>query len=89
MRLFVHDWHCLIHSTIHALKERLDARFIQLQRSSIVRHHERRWIARLRDGSQQAFAKSHVSAVLELMAHDSSKDGGHPSKSDAVVEVTR
>ncbi len=97
MRLFVHDWHCLLHSTIRALKEQLDARFIQLHRSSIVRidfidrlmHHERRWIARLQDGSQQAVAKSHVSAVLDLMAHDSSKDERKPAKSDTVVEVSQ
>ena len=97
MRLFIKDWHCLIHSTIRALTEQLDARFIQLHRSSIVRidfidrlmHHERRWIARLRDGSQQAVAKSHVSEVLDLMAHDSSRDERNPAKSDFVVEMTQ
>ena len=94
MRLYVHDWHCLLHSTIRALKERLDARFIQLHRSSIVRidfidrltHHDRRWIARLRDGSQQAVAKSHLLAVLALMAHDSSKDEHQPAKRGTVME---
>ncbi len=94
MRLFIHDWHCLIHSTIHALMERLDHRFIQLHRSTIVRidfidrlmHHERRWIARLRDGSQQAVAKSHVSEVLGLMTHDSSKNEHKTAKSDTVLE---
>ncbi len=96
MRLFIHDWHCLIHSTVHALKQRLDARFIQLHRSAIVRidfidrlmHHERRWVARLRDGSQQAVAKSHVSAVLDLMAHDSSKDERNPAKSETIRRST-
>ena len=95
MRLFIHDWDCLIHSTVRALIEKLDARFIQLHRSSIVRidfidrlmHHERRWTARLRDGSQQTVAKSHASAVLELMAHDSSKDVRGPAKSDIVIEA--
>ena len=95
MRLFIQDWHCLIHSTIRGLAEKLDARFIQLHRSSIVRidfidrlmHHERRWIARLRDGSQQAVAKSHVSALLDLMAHDSSNVERRPAKSDTLVEV--
>jgi DNA-binding LytR/AlgR family response regulator len=94
MRLFVQDWHCLIHSTISALKEQLDARFIQLHRSSIVRidfierlmHRERRWIARLQDGSQQTVAKSHVAAVLQLAAYDSSKDMPKQSKSDTAVE---
>lgn len=95
MRLFIHDWDCLIHSTVRALIEKLDARFIQLHRSSIVRidfidrlmHHERRWTARLRDGSQQAVAKSHASAVLELMAHDSSKDVRGPAKSGIMLEA--
>ncbi len=95
MRLFVHDWHCLIHSTIHALKEQLDSRFIQLHRSSIVRidfidrlmHQDRRWIARLRDGSQQAVAKSHVSAVLGLITDGLSKDERKQAKSDTVVEA--
>lgn len=95
MRIFVHDWHCLVHSTIRALNKQLDARFIQLHRSAIVRidfierlmHHDRRWTARLKDGSQQAVAKSHVPAVLELMNPDSSKDERKPAKSDTVVEA--
>ena len=78
MRLYIQGWHCLIHSTIHALKEQLDARYIQLHRSSIVRidfierllHRDRRWVARLRDGSHQPVAKSHVSEVVDLIAHD-------------------
>jgi len=96
MRVFVRDWHCLIHSTIRALRDQLDARFIQLHRSSIVRidfidrllHQDRRWIARLGDGSQQPVAKSHVSAVLDIMAHDSSMDKHTPAKSDTVVEAS-
>lgn len=97
MRLFIHDWHCLIHSTIHALKDQLDARYIQLHRSSIVRidfidrllHRDRRWIARLRDGSQQPVAKSHVSEVLDLIAHESSKVKRMPAKSSTPMEVPR
>ncbi len=97
MRLFIHDWHCLIHSTIHALKDQLDARYIQLHRSSIVRidfidrllHRDRRWIARLRDGSQQPVAKSHVSEVLDLMAHESSNIRRIPAKSGTIVEMPR
>jgi DNA-binding LytR/AlgR family response regulator len=94
MRLYIQDWHCLIHSTVGALKERLDGRFIQLHRSSIVRidfidrlmHQDRRWIARLRDGSQQAVAKSHVPAVLDLISVGSSKHGHEEAKTDAFVE---
>lgn len=97
MRLYIQDWHCLIHSTIHALREQLDARHIQLHRSSIVRidfidrllHRDRRWIARLRDGSQQPVAKSHVSELLDLMSHESSNVRHISTKSDAVVEVPR
>ena len=97
MRLYIQDWQCLIHSTIHALKDQLDARYIQLHRSSIVRidfidrllHRDRRWVARLRDGSQQPVAKSHVSEVLDLMVHESSKDKRLPAISDTFVEVPR
>ncbi len=97
MRLFVHDWHCLIHSTIRTLKEQLDDRFIQLHRSSIVRidfierllHRNRHWIARLRDGSQQPVAKSHVSEVLDLMARESSNVERTPTKSGTPAEVPR
>ncbi len=97
MRLFISDWHCLIHSTIHALKDQLDARYIQLHRSSIVRidfidrllHRDRRWIARPRDGSQQPVAKSHVSEMLDLIAHESSKVERLPAKSSASMEVPR
>jgi len=97
MRLFIHDWHCLIHSTIRALKEQLDDRFIQLHRSAIVRadfierllHQDRRWIARLRDGSQQPVAKSHVAEVLDLMAHESSKPKRVSAITDTLVEVPR
>lgn len=97
MRLYIQDWHCLIHSTIHALKDQLDARYIQLHRSSIVRidfidrllHQDRRWIARLCDGSQQPVAKSHVSEVLDLIAHESSKVEHMPAKSRTSMGVPR
>lgn len=94
MRLHIEGWHCLLHSTITAMKDRLDDRFIQLHRSSIVRidfldrlmHHERRWIAHLKDGSKQAVAKSHVSEVLDLMASDSSKVSSSSAKSEISIE---
>jgi DNA-binding LytR/AlgR family response regulator len=78
MRLFIKDWHCLVHSTIRALKSQLDTRFIQLHRSWLVRidfidrlmHEDRRWVARLCDGSLLPVAKSHVAEVLKLMTHD-------------------
>ncbi len=97
MRLFIQDWHCLIHSTIRAIKEQLDDRFIQLHRSSIVRidfierllHQDRRWIARLRDGSHQPVAKSHVSDVLDLMARESSKVERTSTRSGIPMELPR
>ena len=97
MRLYIQDWQCLIHSTIHALKNQLDARYIQLHRSSIVRidfidrllHRDRRWIARLRDGSHQSIAKSHVSKVLDLIARGSSKVDAIPAISGTLVEAPR
>lgn len=97
MRLHIHDWHCLIHSTIRAIKEQLDNRFIQLHRSSIVRidfierllHRDRRWIARLQDGSHQPVAKSHVSDVLHLMVHESSKLERIPAISGTPVDKPR
>ena len=97
MRLYIQGWHCLIHSTIHALKEQLDARYIQLHRSSIVRidfierllHRDRRWVARLRDGSHQPVAKSHVSEVLDLIAHESSTAERIPAITGASVETRR
>lgn len=81
-RLFISDWQCLFHSTISALKGELDDRFIQLHRSSIVRtdfidrimHRDRRWFARLQDGTQHAVARSHVSAVIKLMARTPAAD---------------
>ena len=96
MRLFIQDWQCLVHSTIRALSEQLDARFIQLHRSSIVRisfidrvlHHDRRWVACLQDGSQHSVAKSHVAALLELMSHDSSTVELHSAKCDTFKEVS-
>ncbi len=94
MRLHIEGWHCLLHSTITAIKDQLGDRFIQLHRSSIVRidfldrimRHERRWIAHLKDGSKQPIAKSHVSEVLDLIASDSSKVGSSPAKSEIAIE---
>lgn len=95
MRLFIGDWHCLLHSTARNLLAQLDDRFIQLHRSSIVRvdfidrmtHEGRRWIARLRDGSQQPVAKSHIGRVLNLLQHDPATSGRHSPKISPVTEA--
>jgi two-component system response regulator AlgR len=77
----------LLHATMHALLEKLSSRrFIQLHRSIIVRrdfidrlvHEGRHWMVRLRDGSCERVARSHVGETLEMThwptkAPDSSK----------------
>ena len=82
MRVHVGDWNCLIHQTMQSLCAKLGtASFIKLHRSSLVRigfidrlvHVERRWIARLQDGTHVSVAKSHVPEVLRLMTGDSTK----------------
>lgn len=84
MKVHVGDWSCLVHETIKKLCEELDSdQFIQLHRSVVVRsdfierllHQNRRWIAKLRDGSHQRVAKSHVPEVLRLMGSDSASFG--------------
>ena len=80
MKVHIGDWTCLVHETIKKLCEELDSdQFIQLHRSVVVRsdfierllHQDRRWIAKLRDGTQQRVAKSHVPDLLRLMGSDS------------------
>ncbi len=91
MEVHVGDWSCLVHDTIKHLCEDLDSeQFIQLHRSVVVRcdfierllHQNRRWIAKLRDGSQQRVAKSHVADVLRLMGSDSPTNGGDLSTTE-------
>ncbi|MEO5774634.1 MAG: LytTR family transcriptional regulator DNA-binding domain-containing protein [Sphingomicrobium sp.] len=88
MRLYVGDWHCLLHETIGKLHRRLGDQFIRLHRSALVRtdfierliHEDRRWIARLRDGSQQIVAKSHVPDVISLISFNSATHRSHSLK---------
>jgi len=91
----VGDWSCMLHDTIKRLCEELDSeQFIQLHRSVVVRcdfierliHQDRKWIAKLRDGTQQRVAKSHVADVLRLMGSDSATIGDHLSTADQVNE---
>jgi len=83
MRIHVADWCCLVHDTMHRLSEQLsDFGFVLLNRSCLVRlefidqltHDDRRWVARLRDGTQVRIAKSHVPEVLRLTDGESSKN---------------
>lgn len=84
MKVHIGDWSCLVHETIKKLCEELDSdQFIQLHRSVVVRsdfierllHQDRKWIAKLRDGTQQRVAKSHVPDLLRLMGSDSTNAG--------------
>jgi len=81
MRLCLSDSECLVHDTIrHLLSQLEEEQFIQVHRSAVLRvafidrlvHRGRRWIARLKDGSEQPVAKSHVAEVLRRISDDSS-----------------
>lgn len=88
MRLFVGQWTCLLHETIRNLRQRLGPQFIQLHRSILVRvdfidrllHQERRWVARLCDGSEHRVAKSHVAEVVHLIQGDLTTGEPVPAK---------
>lgn len=89
MRVHMGDWNCLLHETMHRLAERLGSvNFIKLHRSSIVRigfidrlvHHNRRWSARLGDGTHVGVAKSHVAQVLQLITAGSSISTNDPAE---------
>jgi hypothetical protein len=76
MRVFVGDWNCLVHVTMHRLSDQLlKFGFIRLHRSSLVRigFIERLvqtgdcWTANLRDGSQMTVAKSEVQKARKSM----------------------
>jgi DNA-binding LytR/AlgR family response regulator len=95
MEVHVGDWSCMLHDTIKRLCEDLDSeQFIQLHRSVVVRcdfierliHQDRKWVAKLRDGTQQRVAKSHVADVLRLMGSDSATIGDHLTTIDQMNE---
>jgi len=86
----------LLHATMHSLFERLSGgHFIQLHRSIIVRsgfidrlvHDKEHWIARLRDGTSERVARSHVAETLK-MTH-SSTNAATSSNSLQVVDDLR
>lgn len=78
MRLHIGERNCLVHETIRSLLAQLDASlFIQLHRSIVVRigfidrmlHQGQRWVARLRDGSEQRVARGRVAEIIDMMSH--------------------
>jgi DNA-binding Lrp family transcriptional regulator len=84
MRVHVGSWNCLVHHTMQRLSEQLgSSNFIKLNRSALVRigfidrlvHDERRWKARLCDGTHVGIAKSHVKAMLQMMTGEFSSNG--------------
>jgi hypothetical protein len=84
MRVHVGTWSCLVHQTLRKLWQELGVSdFVQLHRSLLVRvqfierfvHVERRWKARLHDGTTIPVAKSHVHDVLRLTRSESSTNG--------------
>jgi hypothetical protein len=92
-RVYAQGQSWLLHTTMHSLCDRLGSKhFVQLHRSIIVRsgfidrlvHQGRHWAARLRDGSFERIAKSHVTETLK-MTHSSN---GEPdsSKLEPIVE---
>jgi hypothetical protein len=94
MRLHIGTWTCLLHETIRKLTEQLDCDlFIRLHRSAIVRidfierilHRGHYWEARLRDGTMQRVAKSHVAEIVRLISNNSAKTGGSSSKADHLI----
>lgn len=89
MRVHVGDWDCLVHDTMaHLASELSGFGFVQLHRSWLVRigfidkliHDQRRWVARLLDGTVIGVAKSHTSDVLRIISGESSTGGGTPAK---------
>jgi len=77
VRIHVAGGSYLLHSTIGGMLDKLGSdSFVRIHRSTIVRrdlieqllHENRRWTARLVDGSMHRISKSHASAVLQSSA---------------------
>ncbi len=89
MRVHVGAWDCLVHDTMaHLASELVGAGFVQLHRSWLVRidfidkliHDQRRWTARLVDGTLVSVAKSHTHDVLRIVAGELSIIGEGSAK---------
>jgi two-component system response regulator AlgR len=86
----------MVHMTMRQLAEHLgEHEFVYVHRSMLVRcafidrlvHEGRHWLARLRDGSVQRIAKSHVVEVLKRLRVDPAKSGAL-SANEALVDET-
>jgi hypothetical protein len=94
-RVFSNGQSWLLHATMHSLFESLrDKEFIQLHRSIIVRHGfidrlsrvDDHWEARLRDGTSERVAKSHVADALK-MTHSSTAEAQSSNGSPLVAPI--
>lgn len=88
-----HSW--LVHATMHALAERLgEPDFVQIHRSTLVRtdfidrmiHEDSHWTVRLRDGSFERIAKSHLVDVMNRVRAPLPKPQGGSSNPGASAE---
>lgn len=86
----------LLHSTLGALKDRLDSKdFIQLHRSLIVRrgfinelvHSGRHWTAVLNDGTKERIARGSVLPVLQMLRTDLTNGERRLSTVERLVEA--
>jgi DNA-binding LytR/AlgR family response regulator len=94
----IHSGHnsWMVHMTLRELADYLGERdFVHVHRSIIIRcgfidrlvHQGRHWLARLRDGSVQRIAKSHVVEVLNKLRVDPAKSGALAAK-EALLDET-
>lgn len=95
MRIHCHGQSYLLHSTMRALHDQLGHEdFILLHRSVLVRldfierliHKEKRWIARLADGTEQNIARSHATRVLGVVKGHSPTTDVKSSNTNQIAE---
>lgn len=84
----------LVHMTMHTMAAKLGEGFVLVHRSKLIRcdfidrllHRGHKWIARLKDGSHVAIAKSHVGDVMGKLNIVPAKIEAVSSKDEAVIE---
>lgn len=95
MRVHVGDRSSLLHDTMsHLAAELAGAGFVQLHRSYLVRisfieklvHDQRRWTARLLDGTEVSVSRRHNHDILRIISGESSSGEAHSAKPDAANE---
>lgn len=90
MRIHSGDMSWMLHTTLHALVERLPVgAFVQISRSAVVRHGfidsvsrtGRKWFALLEDGTREPITKSRAVEILPKLRSASSKPQHFSSES--------